>query len=908
MNLRRSSLVLAVVLLAFGARLWGLEVQSIWWDEAISLHLATGDLGELLADRAAHVHPPLYFLLLKAWVALAGTSAFSARFLSVIFNVLLVAAAYAFARRRLGQRVGIASALVVALSPLYIIYSQEARVYALLPLAYLLVVDRGARLMDAAGPGCWVGWALLALVEVVGIHLHYVFLFAVIYVRLRLLISVQRRGAGINRWLLSAVGVVVAGLPWAALVLTNWGAVLTDMGSGDPLVEPVPLDHLFRLLWSFLWSGLTGAAGYPLLRTASYLVGGLLSIALVVLVAREGRKSNVVDLLAYWVVPTLASLALWMANPLAHPRYVIVFTSPLLIGCAYAVVKLGTASPVEQGLAILLAASIAFCGAVALRAYGLDPEFAKDDVRAVADWLLDRAGGDDVIVTPEGDWTLDFAYDGRAPILRPEATDADEVWNTLSASARPGSRVFLVGYPDVIHDRRRLLRFALESAGSLVEKQSFADFQVRVYRLDRIPARPPQAPADVQFGPLELRGSWIEAGAPADTAVTAALSWHLRQRVSPQLRVALSLVDTEGWTRASKDDWLLNDSGVPTDRWEAGETTTTYHVLPLPPGTPPLSYTLDISVYEMGDETTVPLDVLDAAGNPRGRSLSLTEVPLSSARGSRPSTYGVRYQVRRWDEPVRLTGGLVLHGATLDQASVNPGDFVFVGLRWRAEKAIETGRSVSLELVQRAPLVAQTIEVGGRYPVTRWSPGETVVTYHPMDIPSGAAEGALDVVLHWDDGQVLLGTIEVAASQHRFEPPPIAHEMDVEFDRVARLLGYDLPMGDLRAGEPVTVTLYWEALPDADDADYVVFTHLLDDQGRLVAQHDSRAVMGTRPSAGWMAGEILVDPHPMSFRESYAGPASVEIGLYRADSLDRVPAETGSDAVVLPTRLTVLPR
>ena len=79
-NLRRlfpSFLTFAVVVLT-------LEAQSIWWDEGISLHLAGVPWRQLLADRAANIHPPLYFVLLKAWLALTGLTPFSGRYLSAL--------------------------------------------------------------------------------------------------------------------------------------------------------------------------------------------------------------------------------------------------------------------------------------------------------------------------------------------------------------------------------------------------------------------------------------------------------------------------------------------------------------------------------------------------------------------------------------------------------------------------------------------------------------------------------------------------------------------------------------------------------------------------------------------------------------------------------------------------------
>lgn len=54
-----------LVLIAFALRIYRIETQSLWWDEGISLDLATSCISSILSDRASDVHPPLYFLLLR---------------------------------------------------------------------------------------------------------------------------------------------------------------------------------------------------------------------------------------------------------------------------------------------------------------------------------------------------------------------------------------------------------------------------------------------------------------------------------------------------------------------------------------------------------------------------------------------------------------------------------------------------------------------------------------------------------------------------------------------------------------------------------------------------------------------------------------------------------------------------
>lgn len=101
--LRDDYKIIALLWLAFALRLYRLDAQSIWWDEGISLHLANSSLAEIVSDRAANIHPPLYFFALKGWVALAGSSAFGARFFSVGASLLQVALVFGVARRWFGR-------------------------------------------------------------------------------------------------------------------------------------------------------------------------------------------------------------------------------------------------------------------------------------------------------------------------------------------------------------------------------------------------------------------------------------------------------------------------------------------------------------------------------------------------------------------------------------------------------------------------------------------------------------------------------------------------------------------------------------------------------------------------------------------------------------------------------------
>ncbi|RLC61204.1 MAG: hypothetical protein DRI48_11015 [Chloroflexi bacterium] len=131
--------------------------------------------------------------------------------------------------------------------------------------------------------------------------------------------------------------------------------------------------------------------------------------------------------------------------------------------------------------------------------------------------------------------------------------------------------------------------------------------------------------------------------------------------------------------------------------------------------------------------------------------------------------------------------------------------------------------------------------------------------------------------------------------------------MHARFGDFAELVSYSLPATEVTPTEPLALTLYWRGLEGTSPLDYLVFTHLISEDGRLIAQHDGAPAGGTRPITGWEAGEMIEDPHPMTFYDNtYNGSATIVVGLYDP-ATGRVSTATGADSAVLPTTITVVP-
>jgi uncharacterized membrane protein len=125
--------LLVIILLAWALRLHNLTYHSLWFDEAISVYWTKQTTPRILEVGFSLVEdrlPPLYYLMLKSWTSLVGFSETGIRSLSVLFGVLLVPITADIAGLLLHRRIVLVVALLTALNPFLIWYSQEARMYA----------------------------------------------------------------------------------------------------------------------------------------------------------------------------------------------------------------------------------------------------------------------------------------------------------------------------------------------------------------------------------------------------------------------------------------------------------------------------------------------------------------------------------------------------------------------------------------------------------------------------------------------------------------------------------------------------------------------------------------------------------------------------------------------------------
>ena len=164
---RDAVLIGAIIAVAALIRILTIDNQSLWSDEALTAYESHLGFGAMLGT-VIHVEttPPLYFVAIWCWAKLFGTGEVALRSLSSLGGVALVPLAYVTGREIASRGAGLLAAAFIAVNPLMVWYSQEARSYMLLAVltaAGFLWFSRAQRDPSRRNIAWWAVFSALAL-------------------------------------------------------------------------------------------------------------------------------------------------------------------------------------------------------------------------------------------------------------------------------------------------------------------------------------------------------------------------------------------------------------------------------------------------------------------------------------------------------------------------------------------------------------------------------------------------------------------------------------------------------------------------------------------------------------------------------------------------------------------------
>ncbi|MDB6141250.1 MAG: rane protein [Pseudomonas sp.] len=494
----RECWLLPILMLATLVRFYDVTQPSIWYDEGFSVLVSAYSPALIWFHSSQDVHPPLYYLLLHGWTAVFGNGVFAVRAMSLLAGVLAVGLGEWLVRLIATRRAAIIAGLLLALLPIAVRYSQEARMYALMGVWLL-----GATLTLmywVKQPQRYRYLVLYTVLMTAAFYTHYFAAVCVLshWVYLLVLRLMEKQQRLITRpvWWIANAAIVVFYLPWIPELLGQ----MTHTKDVDWIPGP-SLYTLPSVIWQYLTLNDGKTLPWPL-----YSVMPLLLVLIIGGVAlRDSGPYRFNALLAsYTLVPLLAIFLVSFELPLFSARY-FVFAAmgvPMLLAIA-----LDRLAQRNRGLA--LACLIVLIGMQSVGLYNVytqnnhlnDPiHDLNNHVGEMTAYINEHFEPGDRILVHGNYWYLSVVYynaSGTRPLLytppsvtgissRPRSTGAGTLFYQNANTT----------YVDHLDDlpvgtQRVWLAYGLDAVGSvpmpdqwtLLMVRNFGDTQLRLYTL-----------------------------------------------------------------------------------------------------------------------------------------------------------------------------------------------------------------------------------------------------------------------------------------------------------------------------------------------------------------------------------------------------------------------------------------
>lgn len=518
MNVHRQRLYLLILtLLAFGWRVARLDFQSLWRDEVDAVYFAVRNLDETLRMFVqAAQNGPLYFLGLRPWFAVVGTSEFALRFPSVVAGVLSTLLVWQVGRRLLPAAprahmpaavawVGVAeiAALFFALNPYQIWYGQEGKMYATVTCLALLATVFWLRGVEAGG---WKPWAAYWVVVSAAMYVH---LLMVLLIPLHLLWFAIAWPCARHHW--RGYGLALAGLtlPYLPMLWWQWTMLTSpDKLSGFSFTS---VDAILRSLALSHARGFIATTPLWWLAPVYFLFGAGILFGMTVIGERAGElrpplaaPRRFALLLSWLLLPILLIYIVSLRQPVFTERYII-WIGPAAMLLMAVGLRVVAANGGRLALPITTIFLVYVLGLWSMLAWEQKVQVIKYDLRSAMQYVNQQRSRDDLLILqiPHQEWayryyTSDFGphpfqdSDERlgwwagGPYTnwgRSEDVETQAVELYMREITRGADTLWVLLSEATLWDDRRMMERWLQQHSALEEQKTFAGVTVQQYRM-----------------------------------------------------------------------------------------------------------------------------------------------------------------------------------------------------------------------------------------------------------------------------------------------------------------------------------------------------------------------------------------------------------------------------------------
>ena len=231
----------------------------------------------------------------------------------------------------------------------------------------------------------------------------------------------------------------------------------------------------------------------------------------------------------------------------------------------------------------------------------------------------------------------------------------------------------------------------------------------------------------------------------------ADLVWQASKQILANYGASVRLKDADDYTIASLDAQPLYGF-YPSSLWRPGELVYDSRWLPLPEGTPPGDYSLEVVLYDV--RTLQPSGIFQ-----------VENVALSQP------TVKTDYPTRH-----RFSLGLVIAEADVERTRLEQGENLSLTVKWAAVSPLGRDYDCSLKLKDERGEVAQEWRepIAGSYPTSRWPANALVLAHYRLglsrDLPPGRYHLVLapnDALTEEERGEFDVGVVEVIVPERQ---------------------------------------------------------------------------------------------------------------------------------------------
>lgn len=441
-----------ILFLASFLRLINLN-QSLWLDEAINvLHAKTTGFWWFITKYSiGDFHPPGWFAILWIWGHIFGFSEIIVRLPSVILGVVTVWLTYLIGKKLFNKRIGLIAALLLAIAPLHIYYSQEARMYSLSAFGVTLSFYFLDKLLSKEK------WSLLGYtISLVLVSYADYLSILVIPAQIIYLVWINK----INRKILFAYIITgVLFIPWLyvfpiqlqrglekAIIIPGWSRVVG--GSNIKELILIPIKIFFGKI-----TLLNKSLYFAISAFTSLLFGFLAFYSL------KKLDQSTKLLLSWMIIPILLSFIISFFVPVLS-YFRLLFVLPAF----YLLIAKGMES-LPKKIKLLILLLLVSISLTSISAYYINPKFQREDWRSAISFVSENLDDHTLIIFENNEIPAPVNYYSRdTSKFRPGLSI------NLTDDLEGKSRVYLFDYLVDIYDPNRVIEQQIKSKGFILKE------------------------------------------------------------------------------------------------------------------------------------------------------------------------------------------------------------------------------------------------------------------------------------------------------------------------------------------------------------------------------------------------------------------------------------------------------